>query len=106
MDATTKFSQHVYNLSDQFLPNEWIMVKWEEGYYITAMAGFNIGSSLVVMSKGTPYTRRSYKVGDCFASISEGPSLFGRGGGAARSSKRPAAAPFGEPSPPDPAGGG
>eukprot|EP00873_Tetraselmis_striata_P004834 jgi/Tetstr1/425098/TSEL_015562.t1 len=66
----TEISKHVYNLSDQFLPNEWIMVKREEGYYITAMAGFNIGSSMVVMSKGTPYTQRSYKVGDCFASIS------------------------------------
>ena len=38
------------------------MEKWEEGYYITAMAGSNIGSSLVVMSKGTPYTQQSYKV--------------------------------------------
>jgi hypothetical protein len=23
----------------QFLPKDWIMEKWEEGYYITAMAG-------------------------------------------------------------------
>ncbi len=38
------------------------MEKWEEGYYITAMAGTNSGSSLVVMSKGTPYTQQSYKV--------------------------------------------
>eukprot|EP00873_Tetraselmis_striata_P004841 jgi/Tetstr1/425105/TSEL_015568.t2 len=66
MDAGTNFSQQVYNLSNQFLPKEWIMEKWEEGYYITAMAGSNIGSSLVVMSKGTPYTQQSYKVSDCF----------------------------------------
>ena len=53
----------VYELSCQFLPKEWIMEKWEEGFYITAMAGSNSGSSLVVMSKGTPYTQQSYKVG-------------------------------------------
>ena len=52
----------VYDLSAQFLPKEWIMEKWEEGYYITAMAGSTGGSSLVVMSKGTPYTQQSYKV--------------------------------------------
>jgi hypothetical protein len=37
--------------------------KWEEGYYITAMAGSMSSASLVVMSKGTPYTQQSYKVG-------------------------------------------
>ena len=52
----------VYDLSNQFLPKEWIMEKWEDGYYITAMAGSTSGSSLVVMSKGTPYTQQSYKV--------------------------------------------
>lgn len=39
------------------------MEKWEEGFYITAMAGSNSGWSLVAMSKGTPYTQQSYKVG-------------------------------------------
>ena len=38
------------------------MEKWEEGYYITAMAGSTSSSSLVVMSKGTAYTQQSYKV--------------------------------------------
>ncbi len=38
------------------------MEKWEDGFYITAMAGSTSGSSLVVMSKGTPYTQQSYKV--------------------------------------------
>lgn len=38
------------------------MEKWEDGFYITAMAGSASGSSLVVMSKGTPYTQQSYKV--------------------------------------------
>ena len=55
----------VYDLSNQFLPKEWIMAKWEEGFYITAMAGSTSGSSLVVMSKGTPYTQQSYKVSTC-----------------------------------------
>jgi len=62
MDAGTGFSAQVYNLSNQFLPKEWIMEKWEEGFYITGMAGSMTGSSLVVMSKGTPYTQQSYKV--------------------------------------------
>ena len=38
------------------------MERWEDGFYITAMAGSAGGSSLVVMSKGTPYTQQSYKV--------------------------------------------
>ena len=66
MDAGTGFTAQVYNLSQHFLPKEWIMEKWEEGYYITAMAGSMSGSSLVVMSKGTPYTQQSYKVSDSF----------------------------------------
>ena len=53
----------VYELSSMhFLPKEWIMERWEDGFYITAMAGSAGGSSLVVMSKGTPYTQQSYKV--------------------------------------------
>eukprot|EP00891_Asterochloris_glomerata_P000435 jgi/Astpho2/435/fgenesh1_pm.00011_%23_15_t len=66
MDAGTGFSSQVYELSTQFLPKEWIMEKWEDGFYITAMAGSTSGSSLVVMSKGTPYTQQSYKVSDSF----------------------------------------
>lgn len=53
----------VYELSGMhFLPKDWIMERWEEGFYITAMAGSVGGASLVVMSKGTPYTQQSYKV--------------------------------------------
>ena len=45
------------------------MEKWEEGYYITAVAGSDNLSSLVVMSKGTKFTQQSYKVGAaCFSS--------------------------------------
>ncbi|KAK9838564.1 hypothetical protein WJX81_007620 [Elliptochloris bilobata] len=66
MDAGTGFTAQVYELSNQFLPKEWIMEKWEEGYYITAMAGSTSSSSLVVMSKGTAYTQQSYKVSDSF----------------------------------------
>lgn len=63
MDAGTAYTAQTYNLTAQFLPKEWIMEKWEEGFYITAMAGSNSGWSLVAMSKGTPYTQQSYKVG-------------------------------------------
>lgn len=66
MDAGTGFTQQVYTLAVNFLPKEWIMEKWEEGFYITAMAGSSGGQSLVVMSKGTPYTQQSYKVSDSF----------------------------------------
>ena len=31
---------------------EWIMDQWDRNYYISAIAGANNGSSLVVMSKG------------------------------------------------------
>lgn len=34
-----------------FAVQEWIMEKWEEGFYITTMAGSVSGSSLVVMAK-------------------------------------------------------
>jgi hypothetical protein len=37
--AGTGFTAQVYSMSNVFLPKEWIMEKWEEGYYITAMAG-------------------------------------------------------------------
>ncbi|CAD7699909.1 unnamed protein product [Ostreobium quekettii] len=66
MDAGTGFMCQVYNLSSQFLPKDWIMEKWEDGFYITAMAGSFGSSSFVVMSKGTPYTQQSYKVSDSF----------------------------------------
>lgn len=54
----------VHSLENQFLPKDWIMERWEEGFYITGMAGsiYTSGSSLVIMSKGTPYTQQSYKV--------------------------------------------
>lgn len=66
MDAGTGFTAQVYELSQCFLHKEWIMEQWEKSYYITAIAGANSGSSLVVMSKGTPYTQQSYKVSDFF----------------------------------------
>ncbi len=57
------YAVQVYELSNMhFLPKDWIMERWEEGFYITAMAGSQSGASLVVMSKGTPYTQQSYKV--------------------------------------------
>lgn len=69
------------------------MEQWDEGYYITAVAGAQDGNSLVIMSKvfkkfviayntkervqfkyalrirvvqGTPYSQQSYKVSDSF----------------------------------------
>ncbi|KAJ7513987.1 hypothetical protein O6H91_23G021800 [Diphasiastrum complanatum] len=66
MDAGTGFTAQVYELSHVFLHKEWIMEQWEKNYYISAIAGANNGSSLVVMSKGTPYTQQSYKVSDSF----------------------------------------
>ena len=58
-----------------FLPKEWIMERWEDGFYITAMAGSAGGSSLVVMSKGTPYTQQSYKVREQLAPVGEWPDM-------------------------------
>lgn len=66
MDAGTGFSAQEYELSHVFLHKEWIMEKWEKNFYISAIAGANNGSSLVVMSKGTSYTQQSYKVSDSF----------------------------------------
>ncbi|TVU41578.1 hypothetical protein EJB05_15108 [Eragrostis curvula] len=66
MDAGTGFCSQVYELSPVFLHKDWIMEHWEKSYYITAIAGANNGSSLVVMSKGTPYTQQSYKVSEQF----------------------------------------
>ena len=41
---------------------EWIMEKWEEGFYITSVAGSDNNNSLVVMSKGARFNQQSYKV--------------------------------------------
>lgn len=66
MDAGTGFCSQVYELSQVFLNKEWITEQWEKNYHITAIAGATNGSSLVVMSKGTPYTQQSYKVSESF----------------------------------------
>ncbi|CAO2205250.1 unnamed protein product [Urochloa humidicola] len=66
MDAGTGFTSQVYELSHHFLHKEWIMEQWERNFYITALAGANNGSSLVIMSRGTQYAQQSYKVSDSF----------------------------------------
>ncbi|XP_041002059.1 casein kinase 1-like protein HD16 [Juglans microcarpa x Juglans regia] len=66
MDAGTGFISQVYEISPFFLHKEWIMEQWEKNYYISAIAGAINGSSLVIMSKGTPYMQQSYKVSDSF----------------------------------------
>lgn len=66
MDAGTGFSAQIWNLSAQFLPKDWILEQWDDGYYITALAGSCHGQATVVMSKGSTYTQQSYKVSDSF----------------------------------------
>ncbi|KAI9397540.1 hypothetical protein POPTR_003G049700v4 [Populus trichocarpa] len=66
MDAGANYSAQVYELSPYFLHKEWIMEHWEKNYYISAIAGANNGSSLIVMSKGTSYMQQSYKISDSF----------------------------------------
>ncbi|XP_047086238.1 casein kinase 1-like protein HD16 [Lolium rigidum] len=66
MDAGTGFANQVIKLSQKFLDKDWIMEKWDNNFYITAIAGAANGSSLVVMSKGTPYTQQGYKVSEHF----------------------------------------
>ncbi|KAF6167303.1 hypothetical protein GIB67_043164 [Kingdonia uniflora] len=66
MDAGTGFADQLYELSPHFLHKEWIMENWEKNYYISAIAGANNGSSLVVMSRGTQFTQQSYKVSEAF----------------------------------------
>eukprot|EP01026_Neomeris_dumetosa_P052217 TRINITY_DN46137_c0_g2_i3.p1 TRINITY_DN46137_c0_g2~~TRINITY_DN46137_c0_g2_i3.p1 ORF type:complete len:611 (-),score=72.86 TRINITY_DN46137_c0_g2_i3:25-1857(-) len=67
MDAGTAFTNQVYTVQpNKFLPKEWIIERWEAGFYITAVAGASDGASLVVMSQGTKYTQQSYKVSDNF----------------------------------------
>ncbi len=48
------------------------MEKWDEGYYITSVAGSDNNSSLVVMSKGARFSQQSYKVADIFPYVSAG----------------------------------
>ncbi|XP_011013374.1 PREDICTED: uncharacterized protein LOC105117411 isoform X4 [Populus euphratica] len=66
MDAGANYSAQVYELSPYFLRKEWIIEHWEKNYYISAIAGANNGSSLIVMSKGTSYMQQSYKISDSF----------------------------------------
>ncbi|XP_030508886.2 casein kinase 1-like protein HD16 isoform X1 [Cannabis sativa] len=65
-DAFRLMLQEVYELSTFFLHKDWIMEQWEKNYYISSIVGATNGSSLVVMSEGTPYTEQSYKVSESF----------------------------------------
>ncbi|KAH7837637.1 hypothetical protein Vadar_016150 [Vaccinium darrowii] len=60
MDTCTGLTKQVYKLSPCFPDKEWIEKHWEKNYRITAVAGANNGSSLVVMSKGTEYGQQCY----------------------------------------------
>jgi hypothetical protein len=66
MGSGTLYSEQKYHSSENFLPKEWIVEKWEQGYYVTAVGGSKIGKTLVVMSKGTFCTQQSYKVSQYF----------------------------------------
>jgi len=50
LNANSTYSCMLYSLF--VFIKEWIMEQWEKNYYISAIAGGNNGSSLVVMSKG------------------------------------------------------
>ena len=47
---------------DHAAAEKWIKSCRDAGFSITAVAGGAAGASLVVMSKGTPYTHQVYKV--------------------------------------------
>ncbi|EXB97658.1 hypothetical protein L484_020208 [Morus notabilis] len=68
MNDVIGFSEQDLKLSPNFLPDEWIKEHWDEGFDITAIAGADNGSSLVVMSKGTQFLNQTYKVNDPFPS--------------------------------------
>jgi hypothetical protein len=48
------------------MPKDWIVARWEEKYFITALASSGAGGLIVVMSRGTPYTQQSYSVRTTF----------------------------------------
>ena len=51
MDAGTGYSAQMWNLSTQFLPKEWILEQWDDGYYITSLAGSTCGKCALISSK-------------------------------------------------------
>merc|ERR1712224_980164 len=70
MDTGTGLTSQIYHIDNQFLPKHWITERWDEEYYITAVAGSVSGYSLVIMSKGTSFTQQSYKL-NTFRAISD-----------------------------------
>lgn len=67
LDNSQRYRDQTWKLSfNQFLPKDWIVSRWEEGYYITAVGGGANFNSVVAMSKGTRFTQQSYKVSDSF----------------------------------------
>ncbi|KAI7752018.1 hypothetical protein M8C21_009199 [Ambrosia artemisiifolia] len=66
MDSGTGFTSQVYRVSPLSNNKDWIMEQWKNGYSISAIAGTNDGSSLIVMSKGTPYILQAIIVSEKF----------------------------------------
>lgn len=64
MDNGTQFTKQVYHLNTHFLPRKWIMKKWNNGYFLSSVAGGR--TTMVTMSRGTLCTQQSYKVADSF----------------------------------------
>ena len=55
MDAGTGFGSQLYRVvPDAFLPKEWIMEKWDLGYYITAVAGVVSSTASCMWFECTP----------------------------------------------------
>ncbi|XP_010051251.2 casein kinase 1-like protein HD16 [Eucalyptus grandis] len=66
MDSGTGFTAQVHTISPESLPQNWIREQWARNYHITAIAGADNGSTLVVMSKGPQNCRQSYHVANTF----------------------------------------
>ncbi|KAL3746791.1 hypothetical protein ACJRO7_015691 [Eucalyptus globulus] len=66
MNSGTGFTPQVHTISPRFLPQDWIRRLWTRNYHITAIAGADNGSTLVVMSKGPQNCWQSYRIADTF----------------------------------------
>ena len=69
MDAGTGFTSQLYRVvPDAFLPKEWIMEKWDLGFYITAVAGihclFHVSATCVCW-RHCIWAAASHLSGDC-----------------------------------------
>ncbi|XP_048133651.1 casein kinase 1-like protein HD16 [Rhodamnia argentea] len=66
MDSGTGFTDQVHTIAPDFLPQGWIRRQWRRNYHITAIAGADNGSLLVIMSKGPRKCWQCYRVTGTF----------------------------------------